>query len=325
LDEISVSWMAIFQGYFVDTREFGVYKRRTCGYTAKGGLEVCNQARDPRRVMRARSVGLKGSTSGTVRHWSTAIALVLSFAAGPSIADVTVERGSSIIVFPKVIFDSGAVTGKPAVDTIIQITNTSNSIVFAHCYYINALPVDPRFPPSETNPPRWQEINFDIFLTKQQPTHWLVAQVATIPQRRCLLRRWGYGDRARLQQAGFDEVDPVDHRPVCRRAPLHRSRLVGRPPSTATTSRANGDRGGAIPALSLRRTEISKCALGMGLNTDELEQRRSNPSAGGDVRPGCRNAPSTTAVGQGVPESLRQARTTRWSPSSAIRRSLRRS
>mgnify|MGYP001075677390 CR=1 FL=1 len=34
-------------------------------------------------------------------------------------------------------------------------------------------------PPSETgpqNPPLWIETDFDIWLTKQQPTHWVVSQ-----------------------------------------------------------------------------------------------------------------------------------------------------
>jgi len=100
--------------------------------------------------------------------------MLIALTAVQAAGEVTTERGSSIIIFPKVVFDSqGLLTGQP-IDTIIQITNTSNSLVFAHCYYMNAAPVDPTRPISEANPPRWQEINFDILLTKQQPTHWVV-------------------------------------------------------------------------------------------------------------------------------------------------------
>ncbi len=115
-----------------------------------------------------------GSASATIRGLTLGLSFVLGLAGSVAHAEVTSERGSSIIVFPKVIFDSqGILSGEPT-DTIIQISNTSNSIVYAHCYYMNAAPVNPSRPISDANPPRWQEINFDILLTKQQPTHWVV-------------------------------------------------------------------------------------------------------------------------------------------------------
>lgn len=115
-----------------------------------------------------------GSASATIRGLTLGLSFVLGLAGSVAHAEVTSERGSSIIVFPKVIFDSqGILSGQPT-DTIIQISNTSNSIVYAHCYYMNAAPVNPSRPISDANPPRWQEINFDILLTKQQPTHWVV-------------------------------------------------------------------------------------------------------------------------------------------------------
>jgi hypothetical protein len=85
-------------------------------------------------------------------------------------AQITTERSASILVFPKVIADSTR-------DTIIQITNTSNSMVHAHCFYVNAALTRPELPPDPVlNPPLWQEIDFDIWLTKQQPTHWVVSR-----------------------------------------------------------------------------------------------------------------------------------------------------
>lgn len=116
-----------------------------------------------------------GRESATIRAKASALSvLTLLVLAGSSPAEVTTERGSSVLIFPKVIFDStGVLAGEP-IDTIIQISNTSNALVFAHCYYMNAAPVNPTRPVSPSNPPRWQEINFDIMLTKQQPTHWVV-------------------------------------------------------------------------------------------------------------------------------------------------------
>jgi hypothetical protein len=81
--------------------------------------------------------------------------------AGVAGADISTERSGSIVVFPKVL----ATTER---DTIIQLTNTSNSLVRAHCFYVNGA-VDP-----VTEEPLWIETDFDIALTKQQPTHWLV-------------------------------------------------------------------------------------------------------------------------------------------------------
>jgi hypothetical protein len=96
-----------------------------------------------------------------------AAALVALLGSGAA-ADVVTEQSASILVFPKVIADGTQ-------DTIIQITNTSNSMVHAHCFYVNAAPVLRDEPPGPGNPPQWQEIDFDISLTKQQPTHWVVS------------------------------------------------------------------------------------------------------------------------------------------------------
>jgi len=89
-------------------------------------------------------------------------------------ADTTTSAGSSILIFPKVMVLSRDYDPQ-GLDTVIQISNTSNSMVYAHCVYVNGAPLDPRFPPSAQNPPQCQEVDFTIFLTKQQPTHWVVS------------------------------------------------------------------------------------------------------------------------------------------------------
>jgi len=84
-------------------------------------------------------------------------------------ADIVTERSASVLVFPKVVANGTR-------DTLIQITNTSNSMVHAHCFYVNAAPTFSDRPPHPIdNPPLWQEIDFDIWLTKQQPTYWRVS------------------------------------------------------------------------------------------------------------------------------------------------------
>lgn len=92
----------------------------------------------------------------------------LGTAAKPAAAKVTTERSASILVFPKVIADGTR-------DTIIQITNTSNNMRHAHCFYVDGAPTIPGQPIGPLNPPLWTEIDFDIWLTKQQPTHWVVS------------------------------------------------------------------------------------------------------------------------------------------------------
>ena len=86
----------------------------------------------------------------------------------PATAKVTTEQSASILIFPKVVADGNR-------DTIIQITNTSNNVWAAHCFYVNGALTIPGLPPGPSNPPLWTETDFDIFLTHQQPTHWVVS------------------------------------------------------------------------------------------------------------------------------------------------------
>jgi hypothetical protein len=80
--------------------------------------------------------------------------------AGLARADVTTERPGSILIFPKVVNAQGR-------NTIIQITNTGNSIDNLRCFYLDA----------QTGPSGQklcQVTDFFLSLTKQQPTHWVV-------------------------------------------------------------------------------------------------------------------------------------------------------
>ncbi|MFN8640783.1 MAG: hypothetical protein U0802_03665 [Candidatus Binatia bacterium] len=90
------------------------------------------------------------------------VAVALGMMATSASALVTTERGASILAFPKVLADGST-------DTIIQITNISNNMVHAHCFYVNAAP-------DLFGNPLWQVTDFTIWLTKQQPTHWQVSE-----------------------------------------------------------------------------------------------------------------------------------------------------
>jgi hypothetical protein len=91
-----------------------------------------------------------------------AVAFGLMASAVQAETTVTTERGASILAFPKVLANSDA-------DTLIQITSTSNMPQHAHCFYVNAAPDD-------FGNPQWQVTDFAIWLTSQQPTHWVVSE-----------------------------------------------------------------------------------------------------------------------------------------------------
>jgi hypothetical protein len=101
-------------------------------------------------------------------------AVVLGGVAISARADVTTEQGASVLIFPKVRADG-------TFDTVIQIANLSNNMVHARCFYVNATLQDtnthlPCEIPSATCVPLCQETDFEIWLTKQQPTHWPVSE-----------------------------------------------------------------------------------------------------------------------------------------------------
>jgi hypothetical protein len=102
------------------------------------------------------------------------VAVALGMMAASAQADITTERGASILAFPKVLADGDS-------DTIIQITNISNNMVHADCFYVNgALDF--------FGQPLWQITDFKIWLTKQQPTHWQVSTGRFInPTDSCIL------------------------------------------------------------------------------------------------------------------------------------------
>ncbi|HUI24887.1 MAG TPA: hypothetical protein VL403_02290 [Candidatus Kryptonia bacterium] len=86
----------------------------------------------------------------------------------------TIDQPGAILVFPKVVYDLATATNQR--DTIIQISNTFNHPADVHCFYIDARLTNPNARPDPVfNPRRWQETDFALHLTSQQPTHWVVS------------------------------------------------------------------------------------------------------------------------------------------------------
>jgi hypothetical protein len=111
------------------------------------------ERREPMRTVKGLRIGVLGGM---------ALALVL-LSAGSAQAQqedrFTTERPGSILIFPKVVWTENR-------NTVIQITNTSNMMARAHCFYVNGAQIN--------GVPLWQVTDFLINLTRQQPTHWSV-------------------------------------------------------------------------------------------------------------------------------------------------------
>jgi hypothetical protein len=111
-----------------------------------------------------------GGVTAVARYLGGLLTVVV-LCASASLADTTTERSSSILIFPKVVFDDSR-------DTLIQISNTSNSMAHAQCFYVNAVPFCTGTGDCTLDTctgqclPQWQEVDFQIWLTKQQPTSW---------------------------------------------------------------------------------------------------------------------------------------------------------
>jgi hypothetical protein len=109
---------------------------------------------------------------GLMAGCAVVAAIALALSASAARADFSTERPGSILIFPKVVNSP-----EDARNTVIQITNTSNLTRYAHCFYVNGAPENPYLPPDpELNPPLCSITDFELTLTKQQPTHWLASQ-----------------------------------------------------------------------------------------------------------------------------------------------------
>ena len=127
-----------------------------------------------------------------LRRWLIALgvgALTVLTAAGTVKADVQSDQAGAIIVFPKVLVDT-----TNGIDTLIRLNNASGTPITLQCFYINATPhcssdpnlnciTDERFAdrpqcPASSCDTQWQETDFRIVLTKNQPIAWLASQGA---------------------------------------------------------------------------------------------------------------------------------------------------
>src|SRR5262249_24480841 len=81
-------------------------------------------------------------------------------------------RPGSIVVWPKVVASTLFPNGR---DTLVQLTNSRNILTRVDCFYAQAIPLDPSRPPGPSNPALWQQIDFVLHVTLQQPMYWYVS------------------------------------------------------------------------------------------------------------------------------------------------------
>src|SRR5215470_8369968 len=104
----------------------------------------------------------------------------------------TADKPAAILVWPKVLVDTtGRFTDGAPEDTVIQLSNTSGVQKLAHCFYINAnshCADSPDVVCDTSNDcpngiggfsacvPSWQELDFTVVLTADQPIAWYASQ-----------------------------------------------------------------------------------------------------------------------------------------------------
>jgi hypothetical protein len=93
--------------------------------------------------------------------WLKAVGVGCLLAAAGVQAQTNTDRPGSILMFPKVVRDGLR-------DTKIQITNTGNMINRVHCLFLNGAP-------GRSGAPQCTSVDFDLSLTRQQPTQWMVS------------------------------------------------------------------------------------------------------------------------------------------------------
>jgi hypothetical protein len=126
---------------------------------------------------------------------STAISVLMVAAfTNTLLADVVADQSGAILIFPKIVVDTSAELNDDPTDTLLQITNTSNSVISARCWLVDTTPrcigVDgPETACTEAGEaegdnrcstrcePQWEvAADFQFTLTKRQPIAWRASE-----------------------------------------------------------------------------------------------------------------------------------------------------
>jgi hypothetical protein len=144
---------------------------------------------DPRAVRKGEHV--MSTMMGNMRRATLTgliVGALVSLGAGSAVrADVASDKPGAILIWPKIVVDTNAELVGANVDTEIQVTNTSNSVIAARCFIVDATshctnaPSQACFENSECPPggickPQWSDIDFRMTLTKRQPITWKASE-----------------------------------------------------------------------------------------------------------------------------------------------------
>ena len=132
----------------------------------------------------------RGAKMGVRLLAATAVALSFGSAvSSPVRADIGSDHPAAILVFPKILVDTA--TG---LDTLIRMSNVSDTPINVYCFYVNATPIC-SIPGGSCFPNQlscqatiggqvfigscldnWQPNDFTFRLTREQPTGWTVSK-----------------------------------------------------------------------------------------------------------------------------------------------------
>jgi hypothetical protein len=108
------------------------------------------------------------------------LAIAALLVSGPARADIASDRAAALVVYPVLIVDE-----VDNIDTMVELSNTSEQPATAHCFYVNARGFcsdgsGPCFTGSDCNAgfciPGWAETDFVVHLTPRQPLAWRVSE-----------------------------------------------------------------------------------------------------------------------------------------------------
>jgi hypothetical protein len=238
--------------------------------------------------------------------------LVVAGAVKLARADVASDKPGAILVFPKVVVDTSGLLGPPT-DTEIQITNTSNSVISARCYLINAnshcsnapttvctaVGVASGAPAGEggcpaggtcVGPcnPRLVENDFRLTLTKRQPVTWKASEPLRVFP--CDQEACRFGNNAGSQWPGVQE-DPFVGEIKCVEVSPTEVNANGEPepiPGLDPTNGFTGDLKGEATIVSASGTLV--------------DARKYNAIGIQSIGPNSNNGDDTLLVGGPAPE-----------------------
>ena len=108
----------------------------------------------------------------------------------PARADVASDAAAAIVVFPKILVDTSGQTPRGPVDTLIRVSNTSDSPITMFCFLVNTNGhcknsgdvCDPYVRSTDSGcgvtdqcDAEWHESDFVVQITAQQPIAWLAS------------------------------------------------------------------------------------------------------------------------------------------------------